>query len=169
MNQRIARWFANGIRSWPFFFVFLTWSIAWWAYAGDRFGDPRPWLIWSLVTTFITEIDLIIYGIYQRRQSADDELMQRNQLDTMKLVALLAQKIEDSLERMDESVDRLLDLATNEETIQRVAIKQEESLHATMASIQAILEARTEVFKSLLGERAAAGPGTPLGEADVGS
>ena len=108
MSHKISRWFANAIRSWPFFFIYVVWSVAWWSYVGEVTFDPRPWLVWSVITTFITEVDLIVYGIYQRIQSRQDELIQRSQLDTMKLLVALAEHLTVQQEVQGAELDEIL-------------------------------------------------------------
>lgn len=93
MSERFSRRFADAIRSWPFLLAYVAWTAAWFVYAGHRLGDPKPWLLWSVVTTLVTELDLIVYGIYQRLQTRDDEQMQRNQIDTMRLLVALAEHL----------------------------------------------------------------------------
>lgn len=70
--------------------------------------DPMPWLVWSVITTFITEVDLIVYGIYQRIQSRQDELIQRSQLDTMKLLVALAEHLTVQQEVQGAELDEIL-------------------------------------------------------------
>lgn len=111
MSERLSRWFANAIRSWPFGLLFVGWTALWWAWLGAELGDPHPWLIWSVVTTFLTEVDLVVYGIYQRLQSEDDTRMQRNQLDTMRLIVATAEQIDVVVDSVYVATQTLLKLA----------------------------------------------------------
>lgn len=103
MKHKLAKGFANSIRSWPFFFLFVVWTVIWWGFAGQHVGDYRPWILWGAITTLITEIDLIVYGIYQRYQNHQDELMQRSQLDTMKLLVAMSEQL--AAQQDEQSVD----------------------------------------------------------------
>lgn len=157
MSRWVARWLAHPTGILQALLITGVW------FAAPFIGwQEHAAIFWYLAfCTFISFATQFTIAFQNQKAELALEQTLRNITDLMRLDVTLAERIEDALEALDESVDRLLALAANEETIQQAAVKQEEGLYAAVMGIQALLEARTEFFRKLTAP--------PVGEADAGT
>lgn len=73
LGDRISNRVQALFRSWYFFIGFLVWTAIWWLWLGKHvFNDLYPWVAWTTVTTLVTQVDVLIVGIGQKKQQARD-------------------------------------------------------------------------------------------------
>lgn len=85
IGDRISNRVQALFRSWYFFIGFLVWTAVWWLLLGPHmFDDKYPWVAWTTITTLVTQVDVLIVGIGQKKQ-------QERQDNTLRALLTLAE------------------------------------------------------------------------------
>jgi hypothetical protein len=117
---------ARAVRSPWFFIVFNLWTIVWFAGIGQLLGDRYPFIFWVTIVTYMTQADMILYGMWQKQlQQKQDEFSiyiqqtLKNQQDMMLFLVSEAKDMGDQLDEIQNEFDPVLPLVDNKLEVEK--------------------------------------------------